>query len=52
MFVELLILSIGMITQMLPSIAMMETYARLLLIAPHTLFRCHLTVRTLLHLTR
>lgn len=29
--------------QMLPSIAMMETYARLLLIAPHTLFRYHLT---------
>lgn len=30
-------------TQVLPSIAMMETYARLLLIAPLTLFRCHVT---------
>lgn len=29
--------------QMLPSIAMMETYARLLLIAPQTLFKYHLT---------
>eukprot|EP00250_Pteridium_aquilinum_P014109 c21786_g1_i1 orf=152-5008(+) len=31
------------VSQVLPSIAMMETYARLLLIAPLTLFRSHVT---------
>lgn len=32
--------------QVIPSIAMVETYVRLLLIAPHSLFRPHFTVIT------
>lgn len=30
--------------QVVPNVAMVETYARLLLIAPHSLFRSHLSV--------